>query len=55
MISPVIVDMRHGLTTCMGCGKPHTLYTGSDVREAEQAADAHLKAIRALEVPDVLG
>jgi hypothetical protein len=56
VISPVVVDARHGTVTahCVrwDCAvpddepPPHLLYEGTSIRDAEEAADTHLKEIR---------
>lgn len=55
MISPVIVQVREGLATahCEHHAHPfaHALYVGKSVRDAEAAADAHLKDIRDGQAP----
>lgn len=50
MISPVIVEMRDGVATArchsLDCGRePHLLFGGPSFRDAERAADVHLKTL----------
>lgn len=50
MISPLIVEKKHGVAVAichsLDCGQePHLVHGGPSFRDAERAADVHLKTL----------